>query len=343
MNISTARHLGKMPLGSRLSEREAGKVDALLNLGKSQTFIANKLKRSRKAIQTYIKRGASYFAKHKNGSKPLLTEVDKRQLVRHVSATGDSVNAARASLGIKASKSTVRRALVQADTFKYVKPKRKPKLTDDHKSARLAFAQKHMTWNLEWRSVIFSDEKKFNLDGPDGFHSYWHDLRKEEKLMSRRVHGGASLMVWAAFCFHGKTQIVMRPCKGDSAVYQRLLERHLVPFIRELGGGQWTFQQDGASVHRSASTMDWLKDRNIVVLEWPALSPDLNPIENLWGILVRLVYDQGRRQFNTVKDLEKAVVRSWNLIHRSELEKLAESLSRRMFQVINKNGASTSY
>jgi len=43
--------------------------------------------------------------------------------------------------------------------------------------------------------VIFSDEKKFNLDGPDGCDSYWHDLRKEHLVKPRRNFGGGSVMV----------------------------------------------------------------------------------------------------------------------------------------------------
>ncbi len=46
--------------------------------------------------------------------------------------------------------------------------------------------------------MVFSDEKKFNLDGPDGFSMYWHDLRKEEKYFSTCQNGGRGLMLWGA-------------------------------------------------------------------------------------------------------------------------------------------------
>lgn len=64
-----------------------------------------------------------------------------------------------------------------------------------------------MHWKEEWTSVIFSDEKKFNLDGPDGLQFDWHDLAKSKQVAMTRNFGGGTVMVWAAFGFNGKTPI----------------------------------------------------------------------------------------------------------------------------------------
>uniref|UniRef100_T1J174 Transposase Tc1-like domain-containing protein n=1 Tax=Strigamia maritima TaxID=126957 RepID=T1J174_STRMM len=56
----------------------------------------------------------------------------------------------------------------------------KPPLTQYHKTDRLAWAQNYMSLKDEWIEVLFSDEKKFNLDGPDGWTHYWHDLKKNQ-------------------------------------------------------------------------------------------------------------------------------------------------------------------
>ena len=60
----------------------------------------------------------------------------------------------------------------------------KPKLTPRHKTSRLAFAEKYKFWEEEWRKIIFSDEKKCNLDGPDGFQGYW---KRNTKYSSKKL------------------------------------------------------------------------------------------------------------------------------------------------------------
>ena len=56
-----------------------------------------------------------------------------------------------------------------------------------------------MPWQEEWHQVLFSDEKKFNLDGPYGYQYYWYDLRKEKETWMSRNFGGGNVMVWELF------------------------------------------------------------------------------------------------------------------------------------------------
>jgi len=141
-----------MPSGSRLSEYEAGKIDAYIEAGKTQAFIAGKLNRSQKAIHTYLKKKATYFEKHKNGSKKMLTKRDERSIARHISATGSSLSRTKHALNLQASKATIWRTVSTMNTLRYVKAKRKPKLLEHHKVDRVEFARVHMTWNFEWTS-----------------------------------------------------------------------------------------------------------------------------------------------------------------------------------------------
>jgi len=100
-------------------------------------------------------------------------------------------------------------------------------------------------------------------------------------------------------------------------------------------------QQDGASIHRSDETKAWLKGNQIETLEWPAKSPDLNPIENLWGIMARRVYEVFQK-FESVQDLEECIMEKWFDLSQNTL-KLVESMPRRVGEVIRMHGRPTKY
>ena len=74
-------------------------------------------------------------------------------------------------------------------------------------------------------------------------------------------------------------------------------------------------------------------------MEWPAVSPDLNPIENLWGILARDVY-RNARQFQTKEQLKEQVMRSWADIGSATLENLVNSMPKRCRDVKRAKGGS---
>lgn len=77
-------------------------------------------------------------------------------------------------------------------------------MTVEHEKVRIEWAKNHVTWCLsDWKDVKFTDEKKINPDGPDGFAYRWNDLRKGPDDFSSRQQGGKSLIVWGAFPYNG--------------------------------------------------------------------------------------------------------------------------------------------
>ena len=99
----------------------------------------------------------------------------------------------------------------------------------------------------------------------------------------------------------------------------------------------FVYQQDNAAIHVSNSTKQWFIDHNIETMDWPAKSPDLNPIENLWGILVRDVYEDCR-QFSSTLELKKAIVEAWNRITLETLSRLIRSMPNRMIETLKMRG-----
>lgn len=215
-------------------------------------------------------------------------------------------------------------------------------MTKMHQQNRLDWAKYHMSWKLEYERIIFSDEKKFNLDGPDGFSHYWHDLRKEPETFSKCQQGGGSLMVWAAFGFQGKVNIAFPSGRMNAINYQDLLEENLLPFAEEIGGPYWMFQQDNASIHTANSTWEWFLNNGVHVIPWPSVSPDLNPMENVWSLLVREIYANGK-QYATISELKASIISHWKNIAQNTLKSLVRSMPNRVFTLIRKSGAYTGY
>lgn len=184
--------------------------------------------------------------------------------------------------------------------------------------------------------------KKFNLDGSDGVKYYWHDLRKDPLYFSRRGHGGGSVMVWAAFTSTGRVKLAFVPKRMNSIQYQFVLRRSLLPFFRQNRNRDFVLMQDNAPIHASRSTKAWLQRKNIPLLDWPPNSPDLNPIENIWGILVRHIYAENK-QYHNVRELKQAIVAAWHAVAQETMDNLILSMDNRIFQVIRRNGGPIDY
>ncbi|MGL5405357.1 MAG: transposase [Propionibacteriaceae bacterium] len=320
-----------------MSDIEKAQIDLLHNRGESYRQIANAIGRSHHVVMNYLKNPESYGVKNGTKGNTKITKRQKNQIIKLASTGNFTAAGINSQLGLSLSKRRTCQIIKGTGHFKYKKRMKIPNLKPEHITARLKWAKTYMNYSTEWTNMIFSDEKKFNLDGPDGFQYYWHDLRRDPQFKLSRNFGGGSLMVWAGFSATGKTMLAKIGTRMNSQAYTDMLEAVLIPFIEDNMTEDVTFQQDNASIHVSRHSLEWFKDKDIELFDHPARSPDLNPMENLWGIMARKVYEGGR-QYDSVEDLEVACRNAWREIRLPVLESLINSMPNRVFEVIRMNG-----
>ncbi|XP_045769781.1 uncharacterized protein LOC123870498 [Maniola jurtina] len=334
-----------MPRGKQLSDIEKQRIIYLRSCGKTQRQIAHIIGRSQSVVKNFLKLGIENYGKSKrSGRPPKFSSTVKRAILRELSNTGASSSALVHRYNLDCDPSLIRKWAKASGYLKYRKYLSKPALKEHHIADRLKFADKYLKKGQDfWQHVIFCDEKKFNFDGPDGFKYYWHDLRHDTKIMSRRTRGGGSVMVWGGITGHLKTELAFCNSRMNAAKYQDLLHDYLLPFITLTEDENIIFQQDNAPIHVAKSTKKWLYDFGISTLQWPACSPDLNPMENVWGILARKVYDREKPPINDIQQLKQRLQSSWSEVSHTVIKKLIDSVPNRLIDVIKNKGKWTKY
>lgn len=325
-----------------LTAEEKAIILVLNGQGMSKKAIAEFVARSRDCVSKFLQDPDAYGSRYVTGRPKALSVRDENHLLRKASEGKENSKQLLKYVSTPVHDSTIRRYLRKSQLFVYQKRKKTPKLTEEHKKKRVQWAEEKVDYGSKWDEVIFSDEKKFNLDGPDGCQFYWHDLRKEEENFFSRQMGGQSVMVWAGFSAKGKTKIAFLEGKQDSRKYIDTLWNYLLPFAMEKHGSSFEFQQDNAAIHTSSLTKSFLSAGNVKTMQWPALSPDLNPIENLWGILVHRVY-AGGAQYEDLTSLKNKIEVEWEKLGENELKPLIKSMKSRCIAVIKGKGAKTKY
>jgi len=293
-------------------------------------------------VQNFLKDPTKYGNNSAGGNNKKITSRDKRRLLAETSKSGSSSSDLREKLELPITPRHVRRLLADSGHLKWRKMTRTPRLSERHKAARINYATSAMQLGEKWQTVIFSDEKKFNLDGPDGLHSYWRDLRREPHSIMSRNFGGGSLMIWAAISYQGKSDIAFLDGRQNSQAYCATLENYLLPFSKSKHEGGFIFMQDNAAIHKSSLMKRWFEEHQTLLLDHPALSPDLNPIENCWGILARSVYKEGK-QYQSIAELKESILGSWNGIELSTIRYLIYSEIIRLRDVLLNRGGVTKY
>lgn len=325
-----------MPKGKSLTSSEQEIINFLFKRGISNRQIAREISRSHSVVNAYLKSPQNYGKIKRPGRKPSLSRRSENEIFRKATKENKFASQIKEEMGLNLSNRQIRRIIRKNGHAKFTKMLQKTGLKPRHIEARLAWAKKYIDLGEKWKQVIFTDEKKFNLDGPDGFKYYWHDLRDEPKTFMSRNFGGGSIMIWGAFSYNGKIRLRFVSNKMNSDYYINMLD-NTIDELEAVGGENFIFQQDNASIHISKKSKQWFQEHEFQLLEWPACSPDLNPIENLWGIIARKVYGNSR-QYQTIAELKVAILQSWLDIRSETLRNLVDSMKDRLFDVILKKG-----
>ena len=220
---------------------------------------------------------------------------------------------------------------------------KKPLLKPHHIKARMEFAEKHLDWTVEdWKRVIWSDETKINRLGSDGRQWAWK--KQGERLSSRLVQptvkfGGGSLMFWGCMSWEGVGYGTRIEGRMNADLYVSILEDELQQSIDwfKKKCSEVIFQQDNDSKHTSFKAREWFQNHDMEVMEWPAQSPDLNPIENLWQQLKQRLSSYENPP-NGILELWERVEKEWEGIDATVCQRLIEGMPKRVMEVYRAKG-----
>ncbi len=200
---------------------------------------------------------------------------------------------------------------------------------------------------MDWSKIIFSDESKFNKHGADGNRRVW--CAKGAQLETSNVQGtkkfgGGNVMVWGCITSTGVGKIVKVSNKINSEEYTNTLYDGLIGTYnsKNMKPSDYVFQQDNASCHTSINTLKWLRINNIETMKWPANSPDLNPIENVWGYLDKRLRAR-KMSFSSEEYMWEILQEEWYKIPKEYISKLYFSMCARIRAVIDAKGKNTKY
>lgn len=305
--------------------RDAKKIHALTKFPPSTIY--DNLKRLKKSGSTKPAGGNGQPRKIDGASARALGQYIRRD----TSLSTRNLAAKMLAKGIELSHQTIGRHLKKIGYSKSL-PRATSMLTEKHKQNRVSWAQNHL--NDTWERTFFSDETAFELYR--NTVRRWHKGARPVRYMPK---SRVKIFAWGGFCIKGKVDLFLFSQIMDAEFYVGIL-RERVPEIRRIFGTRWRFQQDNDPKHTSRLAKSFLAENMPELIDWPSNSPDLNPIENLWGIVKGNVE---KRMPKNLDELKRYMSEEWAKIPKFVLIGLAQSMRRRCELVIESKGERIAY